>query len=136
MIGLMRDPHRCHGFAIVTLCHGQIRVYSNNSFKDRDFYAFTAVEPQEFPFLQPRCEVGSPANFRTEGKELLRGWGAYPPKEVFEFLKTEFNIEFGVERRFVERLVALTRMQQTEFMRKSPFPLKPYNTLQDTNPVL
>ncbi len=87
-----------YGFSIVTLCHG----------KDggRDFYAFIAIEPQNFRLFKKRYVPGQASSFSAYGFELLRGWGSEPPKAVVDHLLNKHGVEFGVSDNFISRVIA------------------------------
>jgi hypothetical protein len=112
--GVGRFDGTRYGYCIVTLCKGKA--------EEKDFYAFVAIEPQNYPYFQQRYpEIeGRESDFRPYGKELLRGWGTAPPDDIFEHVSNKYSIEFDVRPEFVERLVALTRDTTA-----TSFPLKP-----------
>lgn len=89
-----------HGFCIVTLCRGKTN--------ERDFYAFVAIEPQNYGFFKKRYKDGESSSFSAYGFELLRGWGAEPPAEVLEHMKLKHGIEFGLSEMFLNRLIQNT----------------------------
>jgi hypothetical protein len=107
-----RFPEAQFGFCIVVLCRGKL--------EGQDFFAFVAIEPQNFSHFETHYEPGVLANFRPFGRELLRGWGKIPSKEILEFVTHKHDLEFDVEPHFLERLIAVTHLHQP-----SPFPLKP-----------
>ena len=86
-----------HGFCVVTLCHGQT--------DGRDFYAFVAIEPQNYSHFCRRYQAGQAANFHAYGLELLRGWGQEPPQEVLDHIKRKHGVEFGISEHFLSRLM-------------------------------
>ncbi len=109
--GIGRFDGTQYGFCIVSLCQGKLG--------DRDFYAFVAVEPQNYPYFKKhyQAQKGRASNFGAYGKELLRGWGCKPPEDVVHHVSRKYDVEFDTQPEFVERLVALSK--------KYPFPLKP-----------
>jgi hypothetical protein len=86
------------GFSVVTLCHGK-----DNG---QDFYAFVAIEPQNFRYFKKRYIAGESANFAAYGFELLRGWGTEPPQAVVDMLLAKHGVEFGVSEHFLNRMIS------------------------------
>jgi hypothetical protein len=86
------------GFSVVTLCHGK-----DNG---QDFYAFVAIEPQNFRYFKRRYVPGEASSFSAYGFELLRGWGTEPQPAVVDHLSTRHGVEFGVSENFLNRMIA------------------------------
>lgn len=86
------------GFCVVTLCHGQDQ--------GRDFYAFIAIEPQNFRYFKNRYRPGEDASFNQYGYELVRGWGTEPPAAIREYMLIKHGVEFGVSENFLNRMIA------------------------------
>jgi hypothetical protein len=87
-----------NGFSIVTLCHGK-----DNG---KDFYAFVAIEPQNFRTFKKRYVPGEASNFAAYGFELLRGWGSEPSEAMMDYLLAKHGIEFGISENFINRVIA------------------------------
>ena len=85
------------GFCVVTLCHGQD--------DGRDFYAFIAIEPQNYRYFKKRYRPGETASFSTYGFELVRGWGTEPPQTIRDYLLEKHGVEFGISEHFLNRLI-------------------------------
>lgn len=86
------------GFSIVVLCHGKE--------SNRDFYAFVAIEPQNYRYFKRRYLPGELASFKNYGYELVRGWGTEPPQGVKENLLAKYGVEFGISENFLNHLMA------------------------------
>ena len=87
-----------HGFCIVALCRGKLN--------DRDFYAFVAIEPQNYAYFKKRYREGELSNFNAFGFELFRGWGTTPSEPVIEHVRLKHGIEFGVSENFLDQIAA------------------------------
>ncbi len=111
--GIGRFAHTRHGLCVVSLCQGK----ENNE----NFFAFIAIEPHNYGYFKKTYQKGMANDFTVFGHELLRGPGIFPSDDVIEYVCSKYHIEFNVDRRFMERLVALTTHSASE----SPFPLKP-----------
>ncbi len=112
--GIGRFAHARHGFCIVTLCHGVTGCDS--------FYAFVAVEPQNYSYFKKTYRKGASGDFTAFGRVLLRGDGTNPSKEVIAYVRNKYGIEFGTGHPFIERLVALTNFTASSTLSGSPFP--------------
>jgi hypothetical protein len=110
--GIGRFDHAEHGFCIVPVCQGLIH--------NKEFYAFVAVEPQNYPYFKKYYRIGVSSSFDIYGHELLRGWGRVPPPDIVEFVRRKYNLDFGVTPPLVARMIATT-----EIYNGFPFPLKP-----------
>ena len=86
------------GFSVVTLCQGKEN--------GQDFYAFVAIEPQNFRYFKRRYVAGEASSFSAYGFELLRGWGKEPQTAVVDHIKTKHGVEFGVSENFLNRMIA------------------------------
>ncbi len=86
------------GFCVVALCHGR-----DNG---RDFYAFIAIEPQNYRYFKNRYRPGELSSFNAYGYELVRGWGTEPPQAVREYMLVKHGVEFGVSENFLNRVAA------------------------------
>jgi hypothetical protein len=119
--GIGRFTHTRHGFCVVSLCQGQ----ENNE----TFFAFVAIEPHNYGYFKKCYEKGQANDFTAFGRELLRGPGLVPSQEVIDHIRSKYNIEFDVDKCFVERLVAVSTTTNTSknsaSTESSPFPLKP-----------
>ncbi len=98
--GLMRCENARFGFKIVTFCHGLIG--------DKPFYAFVAVEPQNFGYFENHYIEDCYSDFSAFGKELLRGWGKTPPESIIDHIKIKHGVEFGVDPAYLLHLAQLT----------------------------
>lgn len=87
-----------YGFCVVALCHGR-----DNG---QDFYAFIAIEPQNYRYFKKRYRPGEAASFSAYGFELLRGWGTEPPQAVTEHIRVKHGVEFGISEHFLNRLIS------------------------------
>jgi hypothetical protein len=85
------------GFCVVTLCHGKEN--------GKDFFAFIAIEPQNYRYFQKRYRAGEAATFKPYGFELMRGSGLEPPTAVMDYLRKKHGVEFGVSEDFLNRLI-------------------------------
>ena len=85
------------GFCIVTLCHGKE--------EGRDFYAFIAIEPQNFRYFKKRYRPGEMSSFKTFGYELVRGWGTEPDLSVITHLSSRYGIEFSISENFINQMI-------------------------------
>jgi hypothetical protein len=95
--GIGRFPHARHGFCVVTLCHGK---------QDGNlFFAFVAIEPHNYSYFKKSYKRNVASNFSAFGLELLRGQGKQPEPDVVDFVRHKYNIEFNVDRRFIQRLI-------------------------------
>lgn len=115
--GIGRFDHARYGYCIVPLCQGKIQ--------NKDFYAFVAIEPHNYPYFKKHYRQGIASSFDAYGKELLRGWGTMPPEDILDHISRKYNVEFGVDRPFVEHLVTLTNNSANG----SRFPLETGNSL-------
>lgn len=87
------------GFCIVALCQGR-------DDSGRDFYAFIAIEPQNYRYFKSRYRPGESASFNAYGYELVRGWGAEPPQAIREYMLVKHGVEFGVSENFLNQMIA------------------------------
>ena len=87
-----------YGFCVVRLCRGK----SNG----RDFYAFIAIEPQNYRYFLKRYRDGELSSFTPFGFELVRGWGTEPPEAIMEYVRQKHGVEFGVSDNFLNRMIA------------------------------
>jgi hypothetical protein len=101
--GLMRCDNARFGFKIVKFCCGQMRGF----FDDKTFYAFVAIEPQNFEYFEKRYEPYKFSDFTVFGEELLRGWGEEPPQDILEHLKRKHDIQFGIHPASLLKLVGV-----------------------------
>lgn len=116
--GIGRFDHASHGFCMVPVCQGVLQ--------NKEFYAFVAVEPQNYPYFKKHYRRGQSSNFDVYGQELLRGWGPAPPEDILEFMRRKYKIEFSVEPLFIERMLAVSSVSPAQLSKNvSPFPLKP-----------
>ena len=106
-------------FCVVSLCRGKI--------EGKDFYAFVAIEPKNYPYFKKYYRHSQAANFDAYGQELLRGWGFKPPQDIVDHISRKYKIKFESERELTARFIALTSKPN-----KSPFPLKPATTSEVT----
>jgi hypothetical protein len=86
--GIGRFGDSRYGFCIIQLCHGKA--------DNRDFYAFVAIEPQNYPFFKKNYRPGVGTNFAAYGRELLRGWGLTPPQDIIDHVSRKHNVDFIV----------------------------------------
>ena len=86
------------GFCVVTLCHGQEN--------GRDFYAFIAIEPQNYRLFKSRYRPGEMPSFTSYGYELIRGWGVEPPQAIREYMLVKHGVEFGLSDNFLNRMIS------------------------------
>lgn len=115
--GIGRFAHARHGFCVVSLCQGKE--------SDQDFFAFVAIEPHNYRYFRKNYERGIAPDFTVFGRELLRGTGTSPSLEVIEYIRNKYGIEFNVDKRFIERLVALVSHTEQNSANGSPFPPSP-----------
>ena len=94
--GLGCFKHARNGLCVVTLCKGRDH--------ERDFYAFVAIEPQNYGYFKKRYRPGEAQNFSVYGFELMRGWGDAPPQEIIDHIESKHGIEFNVSEHFLDRL--------------------------------
>jgi hypothetical protein len=85
------------GFCVVVLCQGLDQ--------GQEFFAFVAVEPQNYRYFQKRYRAGELSSFRMFGRELVRGWGKIPPLAVMDHLTARHGVDFTVGDEFIGRLV-------------------------------
>lgn len=86
------------GFCVVELCHGVEQ--------GRDFYAFIAIEPQNYRYFKSRYRPGEQSHFSNYGYELVRGWGVEPPQAIKDYMLVKHGVEFGVSENFLNRMIA------------------------------
>ena len=108
--GLMRCEDSRFGFKIVTFCHGLE--------SGKPFYAFVAVEPQNFGYFKNHYIKDCYSDFSAFGKETLRGWGKTPPDDIIQHIKLKHDVEFGVDPAYVLHLAGITT--QTEERTQKP----------------
>jgi hypothetical protein len=85
--GIGHFDHSRYGFCIIHLCQGKT--------EGRDFYAFIAIEPQNYMFFKTHYRAGViTTGFEAYGRELLRGWGAAPSKDIIEHVSFKHRIDF------------------------------------------
>ncbi len=108
--GLMRCDDTRFGFKIIVFCHGIT--------EDRPFYAFVAVEPQNFEYFENHYIEDCYSDFFAFGKELLRGWGETPPHDIIQHISFKHGIEFGVDPAYILHLAGITL--QTEESAQKP----------------
>lgn len=99
--GLLRAEKTRHGFCVVRICQGTI--------EGRHFYAYIAIEPHNYDYFKKHYEALRQSDFSLYGKELLRGWGEAPPSSVHALVQQKYDIEFDVDPKFLERLLAITK---------------------------
>lgn len=87
-----------YGFCVVRLCQGKT--------DGKDFFAFVAIEPQNYRYFVKRYRDGELSNFAPYGFELLRGWGTEPPEAVTDYIRNKHGVEFGVSESFLNRMIA------------------------------
>ena len=104
--GLLRSDDARFGFTIVKYCKGVL--------DGRAFYAFIAIEPQNFPYVTRNYQPFKFSDFSAFGKELLRGWGENPPEDILNFIQYKHNIEFGINPAYLLHLAGLTHAEKTE----------------------
>ena len=98
------------GICVVELCHGQ-----DNG---RDFYAFIAIEPQNYRYFKNRYRPGGHSNFNAYGYEVARGWGLEPPQAIKDYMLVRHGVEFGVSENFLNRLIATVEPSPTPLGRE------------------
>jgi hypothetical protein len=119
--GIGRFAHARHGFCVVSLLQGK---HNNDS-----FFAFVAIEPHNYKYFRRTYERGLGTDFSAFGIELLRGDGLIPSEDVIDYVRNKYNIEFDVDRPFMERLIAQASISSPEYSaNESPFPVKPAET--------
>ncbi len=98
--GIGRFANARHGFCVVSLCQGK----EGGS----DFFAFIAIEPHNYNYFRKIYEKGVATDFSAFGQELLRGPGLAPSQDIIDYVRNKYDIEFNIDRRFMERLIAIT----------------------------
>ncbi len=93
------------GFSVVALCHGKE--------DGKDFYAFVAIEPQNYRYFKKRYMPGAMSSFKAFGYELVRGWGTEPPQAVKDNLLVKYGVEFGISETFLNHLAANIEPEST-----------------------
>ena len=112
--GIMRCEDARFGFKLIKFCHGLT--------DDKPFYAFVAVEPQNFAYFENHYIEDCYSNFSVFGQEILRGWGRTPPSDIIDYIKLKHGIEFGVDKAYLLHLAQLT-LQSAE---KGQNPASPF----------
>jgi hypothetical protein len=85
--GIGHFDHARYGFCIVHLCHGKL--------EGRDFFAFVAIEPQNYLFFKKHYRAGiNTTGFEAYGRELLRGWGEMPHGDIIKHVSRKHKIDF------------------------------------------
>ena len=108
--GLMRCEDTRFGFKIIVFCHGVVG--------DKPFYAFVAIDPQNFGYFESHYIENCYSEFSAFGKEILRGWGKTPPEDIIQHIKFKHGIDFGVDPAYILHLAGITI--QTEERAQKP----------------
>ena len=108
--GLGCFKHVQQGFCVVAVCHGKT--------DGRDFYAFVAIEPQNYSYFKRRYQAGERSDFEAFGFELMRGWGTEPTYEVIDHISRKHSVEFGVSENFLNGLASFATPQAKPISRE------------------